>query len=101
MHGNDCATNMPSATLPYATVWFLSALSIFSLMSVSVSRRTREIGLRAALGANSRHVLIGVLSRAMALMGSGVIAGGALLLWALALGLGPTGRLSEDVAKFA
>ena len=63
-----------------ALVLFLSALGIFSLMSVSVSRRTREIGLRAALGANPRHVLAGILSRAVVLMGSGIAAGGALLL---------------------
>jgi len=53
-----------------ALVLFLSALGIFSLMSVSVSRRTREIGLRAALGANPRHLLAEVLSRAMVLMGA-------------------------------
>ena len=69
-----------------ALVLFLSALGIFSLVSVSVSRRTREIGLRAALGANPRHVLAGILSRAMVLMGSGIAAGGALLLLVVALG---------------
>ena len=71
-----------------ALVLFLSALGIFSLMSVSVSRRTREIGLRAALGANPRHVLAGILSRAVVLMGSGITAGGALLLLFVALAQG-------------
>ncbi len=59
---------------------FLSALGIFSLMSVSVSRRTREIGLRAALGADPRHVVAEVLARAIVLVGCGIAAGGALLL---------------------
>ena len=75
-------------------VLFLSALGIFSLMSVNVSRRTREIGLRAALGANSRHVLAGILSRGMVLMGSGLTAGGALLLWVVAL-------MDYDIAPYA
>jgi len=75
-------------------VLFLSALGIFSLMSVNVSRRTREIGLRAALGANPRHVLAGVLSRGMVLMGSGIAAGGALLLWVVAL-------MGFDIAPYA
>jgi ABC-type antimicrobial peptide transport system permease subunit len=79
----------------------LSAMSIFSLVSVSVSRRTREIGLRVALGAHPRHVLGGIVSRGMVLMGSGIAAGGALLLWAVALGQGPSGRPAEDVAQFA
>jgi predicted permease len=75
-------------------VLFLSALGIFSLVSVGVSRRTREIGLRAALGANPRHVLVQVLSRAMVLMGSGIAVGGALLLLLIA-------AWEEDVALFA
>ena len=82
-------------------VLFLSALGIFSLVSVSVSRRTREIGLRTALGANPRDVLADVLSRAVILMGSGLTAGGALLLLCVALGLGPSGRPAEDVALFS
>ena len=68
-----------------AIVLFLSALGIFSLTSVSVSRRTREIGVRAALGASPRHLLAGILSRAMALMGSGIATGGVLLLWIVAV----------------
>ena len=59
---------------------FLSAAGIFSLMSVSVSRRTREIGLRAALGASSATLLRSILTRALLLVGSGVVAGNLLLL---------------------
>jgi predicted permease len=63
---------------------FLSAMSIFSLVSVSVSRRRREIGLRAALGAKPRQLLAGILSRAIVLMASGITAGGGLLLLVVA-----------------
>ena len=75
-------------------VLFLSALGIFSLLSVSVSRRTREIGLRAALGADPRHVLIEILSRALVLMGTGIATGGAFLLLL-------TAAWEEDVALYA
>ena len=77
-------------------VLFLSALGIFSLVSVSVSRRTSEIGLRAALGANPRHLLAGILSRAMVLVGSGIAAGAALLLLFVA-----ESRSLEEVALYA
>ena len=82
-------------------VLFLSALGIFSLVSLSVSRRTREIGLRTALGATPGQVLRRILSRALALMGSGIAAGAAILIWSLALGAGPSGRPAEDLALFA
>jgi putative ABC transport system permease protein len=59
---------------------FLSAAGIFSLMSVSVARRTREIGLRAALGASPRRLLAGIFSRAVVLVGSGIAAGNTVLL---------------------
>jgi len=45
-------------------------------------------------------VLTEILSRAMVLMGSGIAAGGVLLLWVVALE-GPSGRPAEDLAQVA
>jgi predicted permease len=59
---------------------FLSAAGIFSLMSVSVARRTREIGLRIALGASPGRVLRGIFARALVLVGSGILAGNAMIV---------------------
>ena len=83
-----------------ALVLFLSALGIFSLVSISVSRRTREIGLRAALGATQGQLIMRILSRALTLMGSGLAAGGALLTLFLAIGGGPSGRAGQDIVLF-
>jgi putative ABC transport system permease protein len=58
----------------------LSAAGIFALMSVNVARRTREIGLRAALGATRTRILGEIFRRAIVLIGSGVAAGNAVIL---------------------
>jgi predicted permease len=65
---------------------FLSSAGIFSLMSVSVARRTREIGLRAALGASPARLLVGIFSRALILIGSGIAAGDLVLILAIVFG---------------
>ncbi len=66
---------------------FLSAAGIFSLMSVSVARRTREIALRAALGATRGRVLASVFTRALILIGSGILVGDAVIaVFAIASG---------------
>jgi predicted permease len=58
----------------------LSAASLYSLMSVAVTRRTREIGIRLAIGASSRAVLAAVLARAATQVGIGIAVGNVLLL---------------------
>ena len=65
---------------------FLSGAGIFSLMSVSVARRTREIGLRAALGASPARLLAGIFSRALVLIGSGIAVGDLVLILAVVFG---------------
>jgi putative ABC transport system permease protein len=54
----------------------LAALGIFGLLSWSVARRTREIGLRMALGATRGNVLWLVTGRAILLVGVGLLIGG-------------------------
>jgi predicted permease len=53
----------------------LSAAGIYALMAFTITRRRREIGIRSALGAGPRRVLAGVLWRAFAQIGVGVIVG--------------------------
>lgn len=58
----------------------LSAAAIYSLMSFTVSRRTREIAIRAALGANPRRIVAEIFSRVALQIGLGAIAGVAMVL---------------------
>lgn len=60
----------------------LSAFGIYASMSFTVGQRTREIGVRMALGASPWEILRWVLARAAVLAGCGVAAG---LLGALGL----------------
>lgn len=56
----------------------LSITGIFGMAAYSVSRRLKELGIRIALGANSRAVLGAALSRAFQILFAGSAAGIAL-----------------------
>ena len=58
----------------------LASIGIYGVISYSVSRRTREIGLRVALGAGSAEVLRMVMRRGMMLVGVGLLLGTATAL---------------------
>jgi putative ABC transport system permease protein len=68
---------------------FLAALGLYGLLAFSVSRRTREIGVRMALGAQRADLQWLVLGEGMAVTGMGIVLG---LIGSLA-----TARLVESL----
>jgi predicted permease len=60
----------------------LASVGIYGVVSYSVSRRAREIGIRLALGANPRSVRTGVFTRALGVVAAGTGVG-LLAAWAL------------------
>ena len=57
------------------SVLVLSAAGIYALMSFTVTRRRREIGIRAALGADPRRLLASVFARAVGQLSIGCAVG--------------------------
>ncbi|CAN5691109.1 ABC transporter permease [soil metagenome] len=69
-----------------AVALLLSLAGIYAVMSFTVSRRTREIGVRVALGATTLEVATAIFRRPLRQVGYGILAGSALTA-ALALGI--------------
>ena len=84
----------------------LASLGLFGLMSYNVARRTNEIGIRMALGAQRHDVLRLVMRESMLLVIIGVAAGLAIALFAgrfvatLLYGVPPTDALALALAIF-
>ena len=66
-----------AATLAAVTlsVIVLAAAGIYSLMAFTVARRRKEIGIRAALGADASQILRGIFARSFAQLGVGATLG--------------------------
>ena len=62
-----------------AVALLLSLSGIYAVLSFIVARRTREIGIRVALGASRRRVVAAIFRRPLSQVGLGVLAGGALI----------------------
>ena len=70
----------------------LSVIGLYGLVAYSVNRRTREIGIRMAVGAQARSVLQMVMRQGLVLAGSGTVVG--------VLASAATGRLLRAAFPF-
>jgi predicted permease len=64
-----------ATTVVMLSVLLLSAAGIYAMMSFTVARRRREIGIRSALGADSRRLLGSVFARASTQIAIGILIG--------------------------
>ncbi|HVL68751.1 MAG TPA: ABC transporter permease [Vicinamibacterales bacterium] len=84
------------SSLVILTALLLPAAGIYAMMSFTVSQRRKEIGIRAALGANAGQLLRSIFTRAALQLAAGVVVGivVALVIDRASEGelLGPLGR---------
>jgi ABC-type antimicrobial peptide transport system permease subunit len=76
-----------------AVAILLSLSGIYAVLSYTVARRTREIGVRVALGSSARRVITSIFRRPLTQVTVGVIAGSVLIAVA-SIGVGNTTQFS-------
>jgi putative ABC transport system permease protein len=77
-----------------AVALLLSLSGIYAVLSYTVARRTREIGVRVALGASARGVITSIFRKPLTQVVLGVVAGATLIALA-AIGLQQTQEFAE------
>ena len=83
-----------------ASILLLSAAGIYALMSFTITRRRREIGIRSALGAGPGRVAASVLARAAGQIALGIVVGIGLAA-ALARLIGSMSSMMRDLTWVA
>jgi predicted permease len=80
-----------------AIILLFALIGIYALTSFTVTRRTREIGIRATLGAGPGRILLTLFSRVLIQIGAGIVLGATLV--SLTVARDPAGlRLVGGVA---
>ncbi len=75
----------------------LAASGIYALMSFTVAQRTREIGIRGALGAQRSSIVFTIARRALAQLGVGILLGMLIAGWLLSVYKSETGLAFSPV----
>jgi hypothetical protein len=83
--------------LVIVSVFLLSAAGVYALTSFTVTRRRREIGIRTALGAHPRQVLLGVFAGVARQVGLGLALG---IVAVIAFEMGSGGELLGGHGRF-
>jgi hypothetical protein len=84
-----------------AVALLLSLSGIYAVLSFTVARRTREIGVRVALGASRRRVVTDVFRRPLMQVVLGVLAGGVLIAVGPTILVGLQGDVSYETGLSA
>ncbi|HUJ32074.1 MAG TPA: ABC transporter permease [Candidatus Acidoferrum sp.] len=79
---------------------FIAVVGVYGVVSYAASQRTREVGIRVALGAMPADVLKLILRHGLRLVGTG-LAAGVLLGWLLTRGIGHVFHGETGVIAFA
>jgi ABC-type antimicrobial peptide transport system permease subunit len=69
-----------ASSLVILSALLLSAAGIYAMMSFTVSQRRREIGIRAALGADAGQLLRSIFTRAALQLAAGIVVGTVMAL---------------------
>jgi predicted permease len=83
--------------LVIVSVFLLSAAGVYALTSFTVTRRRREIGIRTALGAHPRQVLLGLFAGVARQVGFGLALG---IAAAVAIEMGSGGELMGGRGRY-
>ncbi len=78
----------------------VGGIGIMNMMLTSVTERTREIGLRKAIGAKNREILIQILAESVLLTVFGGIVG-IFLGWLISLGVSKFAQIPTQISLFS
>ncbi len=99
LNGGLTGLQLRVTLLMSAIALMLSLAGIYAVLSFTVSRRTREIGVRVALGARRPRVFVDIFRRPLSRVGLGILAGSSLIAAAAAIAPGTNLAFADGLSS--